>query len=240
MPPITTYTLTRTFDDDDSPYASHTFTTSDVDAINAAHMLAAGFNTMSRNFLLGAALAVVYDDGRVQYDGKAEQIKRDDVRGKIDTPSQYAHIARSVLEETYADMQAVKLVLEEAGVETIPPYSGVRELQYRAEGADATVQELRAKVDELSNRHEFEYHARTNMEQQYARENAAAVAEMVSFVKRAHAKKLRIQAAGEPRPELDDRWRGMLDVLAKFLVVFGEADKDEGHAVARRLCGIED
>ena len=62
---------------------------------------------------------------------------------------------------------------------------------------------------------------------------------MISFVKRAHAKKLRIQAAGEPRPELDDRWRGMLDVLAKFLVVTGEADPDEGHAVARRLCEVD-
>jgi hypothetical protein len=35
-------------------------------------------------------------------------------------------------------------------------------------------------------------------------------------------------------------FRGMLDVLAKFLVVTGEADASEGHAVARRLCGISD
>jgi hypothetical protein len=45
---------------------------------------------------------------------------------------------------------------------------------------------------------------------------------------------------GDGRPELDDRWRGMLDVLAKFLVIIGEADRDESHAVARRLCEIDE
>lgn len=72
-----------------------------------------------------------------------------------------------------------------------------------------------------------------------AEANEAARAELISFVKRAHAKKERL-TCNELRPDLEDRWRGMLDVLAKFLVVTGEADKDEGHAVARRLCGIEE
>jgi hypothetical protein len=228
MPPIATYSLTRTFGDDDSPYASHTFSTSDVDAINAAHMIAAGFNTISRNFLLGWVLAVVNTaDGKVYYDGKAQQIAELDPRrgqraesGPNDgytTPqraSKYAHLSRDVLESSYAELELVRSILEEAGVETIPPSEGVAELR-----------------------------AQINGHRKRESQNRSARAEMISFVKRAHAKKVKLQAAVpdcDGRPELDDRWRGMLDVLAKFLVVTGEADADEGHAAARRLCGIED
>ena len=212
MPPTTTYTLTRVFDGDDSPYHSTSFTSSDTDAINCAHMLAAGFNTMSRNFMHTFVMGVIdTQDGRVFYDGKVETIKR----GDEPTRSAYAHVARSVLEEAYADYMGIRERMYEAGVETIPVSAGVDELRSIIDAREERFRE-RAEADE------------------------AARAEMISFVKRAHAKKLRIQAAGEPRPELDDRWRGMLDVLAKFLVVTGEADKDEGHAVARRLCGIEE
>jgi len=212
MPPTTTYTLTRVFDGDDSPYHSTSFTSSDTDAINCAHMLAAGFNTMSRNFMHTFVMGVIdTQDGRVFYDGKVETIKR----GDEPTRSAYAHVARSVLEEAYADYMGIRERMYEAGVETIPVSAGVDELREQING----------------------YRKRESL-------NAAAVEEMISFVKRAHAKKVRLQqavkATGEHRNDLDDRWRGMLDVLAKFLVVTGEADKDEGHAVARRLCGIEE
>jgi hypothetical protein len=218
MPPTTTYTLTRVFDgDDDMPYMSTSFTTNEFAHLNAAHMIAAGFNTMSRNFLDGAALAVVYADGRVQFDGRAEQLAKadpemsvlfDDERGKLlfpsnlklktEKPSEYAHVAREVLEAAYADQMTIREALSEAGAETIPPSAGVADLIERRESARS---------------------------------------EMISFVKRAHVKKDRL-TVGDVRPDLEDRWRGMLDVLAKFLVVTGEADADEGHAVARRLCGI--
>jgi hypothetical protein len=246
------HTLSRSFDE--QPHTS--FSITDDDAINAAHMIAAGFNTMNRNFMGAFVLGVIDTQaGTVQYDGKTEQIKRDEpwsisqtfkfegstagdalltffgedaattytLRGDLNVdepePSEYAHIAREVLEAAYAELQDVKDVLSDAGTETIPATAGVQELTRRLE---------------------HERHARSNMERQHGEANEAARAEMISFVKRAHAKKQRIQAAGEPRPELDDRWRGMLDVLAKFLVVTGEADKDESHAVARRLCEVND
>jgi hypothetical protein len=238
------HTLSRSFDE--QPHTS--FSITDDDAINAAHMIAAGFNTMNRNFMGAFVLGVIDTQaGTVQYDGKTEQIKRDEpwsisqtfkfegstagdalltffgedaattytLRGDLNVdepePSEYAHIAREVLEGSYREIARIREQLEEAGVETIPPSEGVAE--------------LRAQINE---------HRKRELE------NARAVEEMISFVKRAHAKKQRIQAAGEPRPELDDRWRGMLDVLAKFLVVTGEADKDESHAVARRLCEVND
>jgi hypothetical protein len=259
----TTYTLTRVFDGDDSPYASTSFTTSDADHINAAHMLAAGFNTMSRNFTIGHVLAVVdTQNGLVHYDGKVEQIDRgeswsvsktfnfeastdhdgvamsvlfDDERGKLMFPSNlklrsdYAHVARSVLEDAYADYMGIRERLYEAGVETIPVSAGV--------------DELHEQIAELTKRNDHEFHARSMYEQVEGQKRESARAEMISFVKRAHAKKVELQTAvpdGEGRSEVESRWRGMLDVLAKFLVVTGEADTDEGHAVARRLCGIDE
>jgi hypothetical protein len=239
---------------------STSFTVSDDDAINCAHMLAAGFNTISRKMMGDFVLAVVDTKaGTVQYDGKVEMINRLEPTGPFtggsfnfeatvpldpsavrlffgdeaysfttvgkvttDEPSKYAHIAREVLEEAYEEIGNVKAALETVGVETIPPSAGVRD---------------------LIRRNDFEYSARTAYEQRHNEENEAARAEMISFVKRAHAKKVKLQTAvpdGDGRPELDDRWRGMLDVLAKFLVITGEADKDEGHAVARRLCEIDE
>jgi hypothetical protein len=198
------FTVSR-FIGDDAEHGT-TFTVADDDAVNVAHMLAAGFNTMSRNMLGDFVLAVVDKKaGVVYYDGKIA----------VDEParSDYAHIAREVLEEAYADHMGIRERMCEAGVETIPVSAGV--------------DELRAQINEHRKRES---------------QNRSARAEMISFVKRAHAKKMRLQTAvpdGDGRPELDDRWRGMLDVLAKFLVVTGEADADEGHAVARKLCGVE-
>jgi hypothetical protein len=65
------YTLTRVMlSGDDEPIGSTSFTVSDADAVNCAHMLAAGFNTMSRNFMQDCALGVVaVKTGSVQYDG---------------------------------------------------------------------------------------------------------------------------------------------------------------------------
>lgn len=156
-------------------------------------------------------------------------------------PSKYTHISRDVLESAYAELEAVKEVLADAGVETIPADAGVRDLlavkrvmSQQITRRDTDISELvqalahrAAEVEELRN----------------ARSNAAARAELIEYVKRAHAKKVKLQTAvpdGDGRHDLNNRWRGMLDVLAKFLVVTGEADASEGHAVARRLCGIED
>jgi len=203
------YSLTRTTGEDVGELTS--LSVSHDDAVMCAHLLAAGFNTMNRNATSDFVLGVVDTKaGTVQYDGKIEQIKR----GDEPTRSSYAHVARSVLEEAYTDYMGIRERMYEAGVETIPVSAGVDELRSIIDAREERFRE-RAEADE------------------------AARAEMISFVKRAHAKKLRIQAAGEPRPELDDRWRGMLDVLAKFLVVTGEADPDEGHAVARRLCEVD-
>lgn len=251
-----TYSLTRVLDGDRSEFAQ-SFTTGDDDAINCAHMIAAGFNTMSRGMMGDFVLAVVDTKaGTVQYNGKIEKIERPDPHVsstsfkfeastdadtiirftdedgytvftglgsvKFDDGMKYAHLARSVLELAYAELQAVKEALADAGVETTPADAGVTDLRAALRARDVEIAEL---VQERANA------------------NAAARAELVSFVKRAHAKKVKLQTAvpdGDGRPELDDRWRGMLDVLAKFLVVTGEADASEGHAVARRLCGIDD
>lgn len=257
--PYQSYTVSR-FIGDDAEHGT-TFTVADDDAINCAHMLAAGFNTMNRNMLGDFVLAVVDKKaGVVQYDGKAEMINRLEPSGPFaggsfnfeatvpldpsavrlffgdetysfttlgkvafdePEPSKYAHFSRDVLEAGYAELQDVKDVLSDAGTETIPATAGVQELTRRLE---------------------FERSARQAQETRHAEANEAARAEMISFVKRAHAKKVKLQTAvpdGDGRPELDDRWRGMLDVLAKFLVVTGEADSDEGHAVARKLCGVD-
>lgn len=249
-----TYSLTRVLDGDRSEFAQ-SFTTSDDDAINCAHMIAAGFNTMSRSLMGDFVLAVVDTKaGTVQYDGKVEQIKRVEPHvyeqtftfepsagdadtiltlfGHGETPtftaagkfsfieeSKYAHVNRDVLELAYGELEDVKSVLFDAGVETIPADRGVKDLQHV----------LRARDDEIA---EFAQE-RANREQS----NAAARAEMIEYVKGAYAKLGRLDAAGE-RDDLQGRMRGMLDVLAKFLAVTGEADHDERHAVARRLCGI--
>jgi hypothetical protein len=280
-----TYSLTRVLDGDRSEFAQ-SFTTSDDDAINCAHMLAAGFNTMSRKMMGDFVLAVVDTKaGTVQYDGKIEKIERpdphtmstsfkfeastdadtmvtifDNENGRLMFPgklkfagepdSDTLRLARSVLEAAYNELEDVKSVLFDAGVETIPADAGVKDLSTVLFARDEKIAELYSDLnklaqecEELRKRDEFERHARQSMEAQHAQANETARAEMISFVKRAHAKKVKLQTAvpdGDGRPELDDRWRGMLDVLSKFLVVTGEADADEGHAVARRLCGISD
>jgi hypothetical protein len=204
------YSLTRSMDTGAQDDKLTTFTVSDDDAINCAHMLAAAFNTISRNFMHTFVMGVIdTQDGRVFYDGKVETIKRDEP-----ARSDYAHVAREVLEDAYADYMGIRERMYEAGVETIPVSAGV--------------DELRAQINEYRKRES---------------QNRSARAEMISFVKRAHAKKVKLQIAvpdGDGRRDLDDRWRGMLDVLAKFLVVTGEADPDEGHAVARKLCEVSD
>jgi hypothetical protein len=252
-----TYSLTRVIDGGHSEFAT-SLTASDDDAINCAHMLAAGFNTMSRNFMGDFVLGVVNTKvGTVQYDGKVEKLDRPEPRtasakfkfepsvdadtiltlfGNGETPtftaagkikidedssatlakSLAANVSRSVLEDAYVELQATKAALEEAGVETIPASEGVAGLRNQLAHEAFTV---------------------STYEDAERQRREAAVAEMVDYVKRAHAKNERLQLV-EDRPDLDDRWHGMLDVLAKFLVVVGEADADEGHAVARRLCGI--
>jgi hypothetical protein len=130
-------------------------------------------------------------------------------------------VSRTVLEEAYVELQAVKAVLEDAGVETIPADRGVKDMSSIIGARDNQIAEL---VQERVNREQA---------------NRSAVVEMVDYVKKAHAKLDRIDPAGD-REDLQGRMRGMLDVLAKFLVVTGEADYDERHAVARRLCEIKD
>lgn len=245
-----TYSLTRVLDGDRSEFAQ-SFTTSDDDAINCAHMLAAGFNTMNRNTMGDFILAVVDTKaGTVEYDGKIERIDRPDphtvsttmhfkaspdaqslltffgdegtytMRGNVEIQDDHEAIskrlAREVLESAYAELQAVKEVLSVAGVETIPADAGVRDLL-------AVKRAVSEQIAMLTHEHE--------------QANAAARAEMIEYVKGAYAKLGRLDAAGE-RDDLQGRMRGMLDVLAKFLAVTGEADQDERHAVARRLCGI--
>lgn len=270
------YSLTRTLDEADN--YSTTVSVSDRDPINCAHMLAAGFNTISRNSTLDFVLGVVdTKTGTVYYDGKHEQIDRPkpdvfEAKFRIDPSSvdpdtlitlfgednrevfsafgkvtveesgpyepqpKYAHLSRGVLEDAYTEIGLVNRILSDAGVETIPASSGVREMKHE-------IDRLRTENAELKRRDEFEHYARTTLEHAHAEQNVFARDEMISFVKRAHAKKQRLQTAvpdGDGRSDLDHRWRGMLDVLAKFLVITGEADKDEGHAVARRLCEIDE
>ena len=214
-----TYTLTRTFDAEGT--RPHTFTVTDTDAINCAHMLAAGFNTISRNMMGDFVLAVVDTKaGTVQYDGKVEQIKRAEPY-EVTSRSLYEHIAPEVLESAYAEMQAVKSVVEEVGVETIPLSSGVREMQYMIENRDEQIAAFHTE--------------RLN----HAEANAAVRVELIRLVSGAYTKLQRIDKDGN-RADLQARFRGMLDVLAGFLVATGEADYDERHAVARRLAGVDD
>lgn len=252
------YDLSRYFEGD-LPHST-SFTVSDDDAINCAHMLAAGFNTISRKMMGDFVLAVVDTKaGTVQYDGKIEQIKRDEPwsvsqtfnfeastdadtmvtifdneNGRLMFPGKFkfaetdettsavaaetvaSTISRKVLESAYVELHRVKDVLFDAGVETIPADAGVRDLL-------AVKRAMSEQIAMLTHEHE--------------QANAAARAEMIEYVKGAYAKLGRLDAAGE-RDDLQGRMRGMLDVLAKFLAVTGEADHDERHAVARRLCGI--
>lgn len=261
------YSLTRSFEYDLSN--SSGLTVDGDDAINCAHMLAAGFNTMSRNMLGDFVLGVVDTKaGTVQYDGKIESIERPEpakpgvyehsftfepsfdgdtiltLFGHGETPtftafgkmtpepegsytpkpdthpkSKYEHVARSVLEDAYAEMQAVKSIVEEVGGETIPLSSGVREMQYMIESRD---EQIAAFHQERLN---------------HAESNTAARAELVGHVKGAYSKWSRVDP-GRTRSDLKSHLRGMLEVLSKYLVAIGEADADERHAVALRVCGI--
>lgn len=289
---LTTYTLSRSFDGDERPYTALSVT--DDDAVNCAHMIAAGFNTMSRNLMHTYVLAVVdTGDGRVFYDDKIETIKRDKpwsseqtitfnptagdadtiltLFGEGETPTFTAvgkfsftenaadddvlpkaaddlakagagHIARSVLEAAQAELNAVKNVLFEAGCETIPADAGVRDLVHLLQMRDGQIEVLTADIEQRDVEIAGLVQERVNANEraaQHEQANRSAVVEMVNYVKAAHAKLDRIDPAGD-RDDLQGRMRGMLDVLAKFLVVTGEADYDERHAVARRLCEIGD
>lgn len=254
------YDLSHYLDGDIS--RSTSFTVSDDDAINCAHMLAAGFNTISRKMMGDFVLAVVDTKaGTVQYDGKIEQITRDEpwsvsktfnfeastdadtfitlfdndngrltFPGKFKLPeeSKYAHVNRDVLEAAYAELEAVKNMLFDAGVETIPADAGVKDLLAVKQSMSDAITRRDESIVDLYN----ECARRDDA-------NEAARAELIEYVKGAYLKKKRL-TADNVRDDLEDRFRGMIDVLAKFLVVTGEANADEGHAVARRLCCIED
>jgi hypothetical protein len=256
-----TYSLTRVIDGERSEFAQ-SFTISDDDAINCAHMLAAGFNTMSRNMMGEFVLAVVDKKaGVVQYDGKAEMINRlepsgpfeftktfnfevsqdndgmttlfDNENGRLifptslkftpDEPSAFAHIARTVLEDAYDEYLLVCEMLSEIGVETIPISAGV--------------DELRERVAELTKRNNHEFHARSMYEQVEGQKWESARAELIGHVKAAYGKWSRVDP-GRTRSDLKSHLRGMIEVLSKFLVAIGEADADERHAAALRVCEI--
>lgn len=164
------------------------------------------------------------------------------------TASRYAHVERPVLEWAYAELRAVKEVLADAGVETIPADRGVKDLSTALFTRDEKIAELYSDLnklakenEELRKRDEHERHARQNMEEQYGQANESARAELIEYVKRERAK---WKAADDRAPVNHEHmrawFRGVLDVLARFLVVTGEADASEGHAVARRLCEVPD
>lgn len=71
-------------------------------------------------------------------------------------------------------------------------------------------------------------------EPERANQNAAARDELIEFVRGAYEKLRKVDPEGD-REDLQNRYRGMIDVLANLLVATGEADPDERHAVARRL-----
>lgn len=223
------YSLTRTLDTGLGDGYSTTVSISDRDAVNCAHMVANGFNTMSRNFTLGWVLGVVNPEtGEVQYDGKIEKFDRPDKR-------------RDLLESAYAELERVKNVLFDAGVETIPADAGVKDLRHVLRARDAEIAELvqerankAAEIDELQSPLSESF-------MMFNAANAAARAELIEYVKGERAKWLAADKQAPVNHEHMRAWfRGVLDVLAKFLVVTGEADASEGHAVARRLCGIDD
>lgn len=263
-----TYSLTRAFDADDM--RAQTCTVSDDDAINCAHMLAAGFNTMSRNFTNGFVLGVVdTTGGTVQYDGKTEQLKRDaawfseqtitfnptagdadtilTLFGSGETPTfqaagkfsfaeepKTARISRDVLEAAYTELEAVKEVLFDAGVETIPADRGVTDLRAVLRARDVQIDELQAENAELHKRDEFEHFARTRTERTHYEQNDATRTMMISYARGAYEKLHKIDPEGK-HEDLQGRYRGTLATLAQYLVATGEADRDERHAAARRL-----
>lgn len=244
------YDLSRYVDGDLSQ--SNSFTVSDHDTVNCAHMLAAGFNTMSRSLTGDFVLAVVNTKaGTVEYDGKIEKIKREEpwsmsqtftfepsagdadtlltLFGKgetptftavgkvtVDGPSSVAHVKRDVLEAAYLELEAVKEVLFDAGVETIPADAGVRDLL-------AVKRAMSEQIAGLTHDRE--------------QANASARAELIDHVKRAYAKWGQVDP-GRQNESLKSNLRGMIEVLSKFLAATGEADADERHAVAKRLCDI--
>lgn len=253
-----TYSLTRTWDG--MPFAQ-TFTVSDDDAINCAHMLAAGFNTINRNMLGDFVLAVVDTKaGTVQYDGKIEQIKRDEPwsvsqtfnfeastdadtmvtifdneNGRLMFPgkfkfaeeSKYAHVNRDVLESAYGELEDVKSVLSDAGVETIPADAGVRDLVHLLQMRDVQIEVSTADIEQR----DVEI---AELVQQRANQNAAARDELIEFARGAYENLRKIDPEGKCE-DLQGRYRGTIDTLAQYLVATGEADRDERHAAARRL-----
>lgn len=285
------YDLSRYFEGD-LPHST-SITVSDDDAINCAHMLAAGFNAISRNMMGDFVLAVVDTKaGVVQYDGKAEMINRlepsgpyqgptsftfeastdadtlitffDNENGRLIYPGKFSFaetdtddevlakasaglakaaagkLSRAVLEDAYAELCEVKEVLAAAEVETIPAAAGVRDLVRLNEQIPALADDLataNGRIGELERRDEFECHARSAMEQQHLEANESARAELIAHVKGAYGKWSRVDP-GRTRGELKAHLRGMIEVLSKFLVAIGEADADERHAVALRVCEI--
>ena len=279
------YSLTRTLDTGLGDGYSTTVSISDRDAVNCAHMVANGFNTMSRNFTVGWVLGVVHPEtGEVQYDGKVERLYRPEtvgpdewpanlffsktfnfegsplgeslitffgdsdettyiVRGdvKADGPPEHARPARSVLIDAYAELQAVKEVLADAGVETIPADRGVKDLRHALRARDAEIAELvQERANEAAEIGELQSPLSESF-MMFNAANAAARAELIEYVKGERAKWLAADKQAPVNHEHMRAWfRGVLDVLAKFLVVTGEADASEGHAVARRLCEVPD
>lgn len=285
-----TYSLTRVVDGDSSEYAT-SFTTSDDDAINCAHMLAAGFNTISRNLTGDFVLGVVDTrSGSVQYDGKTERFDRPAPEQMADDPWGTAQhrLSREVLEDAYAELEAVKEALQDAGVETIPADLGAKDLSAVIRARDAEIAELRqdhmnrdtekakyenstympltwgplAKIDEALRSYDVTHNEldagvhklgqrmrdalaaaderNAQFETQSARrahveqQNSAARTELIAYVKGAYVKKERL-TVDDIRHDLEDQFRGMRDVLARFLVAIGETTEDDAHAYVDRL-----
>jgi hypothetical protein len=59
---------------------------------------------------------------------------------------------------------------------------------------------------------------------------------LIDYAVRSYGTLARLDPNGK-RETLQARFRGTLDMLAEYLIATGEADHDEGHAVARRLIG---
>lgn len=198
------YDLSRYIDGDLSKSTS--ITVSDDDAINCAHMLAAGFNTISRNMMGDFVLGVVDTKaGTVQYDGKIEKIDRPDPQ--------------------HEDLESLALETVPIGPECFASTSGSL-LCWRGRNyipQDEYEAHMRARNVEIS-----------ELVQERANANAAARAELIEFTRGAYEKLCKVDPEGR-RDDLQNRYRGMLDVLANLLVAIGEADRDERHAVARRL-----
>lgn len=291
---LTTYTISRRFDDEEAIHT--TVTVADRDAINCAHLIAAAFNTMSRNFMLGFAMGVVdTQNGTVQFDGKVEELKKPDpwsvsqtftfnptagdadtiltLFGDGETPTftaagkfsfaesatddevmpkaaddlakaSYGHIARSVLETGYVELQRAQDALFEAGFETIPAERGVKDMHSIIRSRDAQISELaqelvnaNERIAELERRDEHERYARQTMERKHGEEKEALRAEMTGYIRGERAKwKAAEQRAPVNEEHMHAWYRGMIDVLARFLVAIGETDPDDApHAYARRL-----